>query len=277
MLRTDAYRDAPGGVARSDDGMAGWRPCVEGLPRGPVTHLDLDPESPVDARRLLAAVFGHGVYASRDGGETWREAGAGLGANRNAWNFCRSGSTVWLLVVRDLVRGSEKPGALYRSDDGAGSWRPVALPPGTGWPNALAIDPADPRRLYLACWPGDEGGRPRGGGLLASVDAGASWERRFDESAHAYGVSVGADGTIHLSTFDGRTWRSKDGGRKWAALEGIRFKWQKSVQPDPRDPSRIFISTFGAGLWWGPVRGPAERAGPRLRVTALDVAPGGAP
>jgi photosystem II stability/assembly factor-like uncharacterized protein len=242
-----------------------------------VTHLDLDPASPTDARRLLATVFGHGVYASRDGGESWREAGAGLGANRNAWNLCRSGPTVWLLVVRDLVRGSEKPGGVYRSDDGAGSWQPVGLPPGTGWPNALAVDPIDPRRLYLACWPEEAGGRPQGGGLLSSVDAGASWERRFDGSTHAYGVSVGADGTIHLSTFDGRTWRSKDGGRKWAALEGIRFKWQKTVQPDPRDPSRIFVSTFGAGLWWGPARGHVGRGGPRFRVAALDVAPGGVP
>ena len=68
MLRTDAYREAAGGVARTDDGMESWRPCTEGLPRGPVTHLDLDPASPTDARWLLAAVFGHGVYASRDGG-----------------------------------------------------------------------------------------------------------------------------------------------------------------------------------------------------------------
>jgi hypothetical protein len=182
---------------------------------------------------------------------------------------------VWLLVVRCLVRGSEAPGGLYRSDDGAESWQSVALPPGTGWPNALAVDPADARRLYLACWPEEVDGRQRFGGLLASADAGASWQRRFDESAHAYGVSVGADGVLHLCTFEGRTWRSANGGRSWAALEGIRFTWQKTVQPDPSDPSRIFVSTFGAGLWRGPARTAAERPGPRFRVTALDVAPGG--
>ncbi len=277
MLRTDAYRDAPGGVARTDDGLAGWRPCAAGLPRGPVTCLDLDPASPPDARSLLAAVFGHGVYASRDGGESWREASGGLGAGRNAWSLVRSGSTVWLLVVPNMVRGAERPGGLYRSDDGGAGWRPVPLPADTAWPNALAVDPADPRRLFLACWPEDAGGRPRGGGLLASVDAGASWERRFDERAHAYGVSVAADGTLHLSTFEGRTWRSNDGGRRWTALDGIRFKWQTTVHPDPRDPSRIFLCTFGAGLWWGPARGRAGRGGPRFRVEALDVAPGGAP
>jgi hypothetical protein len=184
---------------------------------------------------------------------------------------------VWLLVVRSLLRGSEGPGGLYQSTDGAESWQSVALPPGTGWPNALAVDPADPRRLYLACWPEEADGRQRCGGLLASADAGASWERRFDESAHAYGVCVGADRTLHLCTFEGRTWCSKDCGRSWAALEGIRFKWQKTVQPDPRDPSRIFVSTFGAGLWRGPARGTAGRSGPRFRVAALDIAPGEAP
>ncbi len=174
-----------------------------------------------------------------------------------------------------MVRGGEAPGGLYRSDDGADSWHAVALPPGTAFPNTMAVNPADPRQLYLACWPGEVDGRQRGGGLLASSDAGASWERCFDESAHAYGVSVVTDGTLFLCTFEGRTWRSEDGGRSWAPLEGIAFKWQKTVQPDPRDPSRIFVSTFGAGLWLGPARGPAGRSRPRIRVAALDIVPGG--
>jgi len=277
MLRTDAYRDAPGGVALSDDGMKNWRPSRAGLPRGPVTCLDLDPASPVDARRLLAAVFGHGVYASSDGGESWREASRGLGDNRNVWSIRRRASTAWRLVVRRLVRGSECPGGLYRSDDGAGSWRAVSLPDGVGWPNWLAVDPAMPDRLYLACWPEDAGGMRRGGGLLVSTDDGASWRRCFDESAYAYGVSVGADGSVFLCTVQGRLWRSNDRGRTWAVVEGIRFAWQKTVQADPRDPSRIFVSTFGAGLWRGPARGLAGRDRLRFRVEALDVAPGDAP
>ena len=277
MLRTEAYRAAPGGVARTDDGMENWRPSRAGLPRGPVTCLDLDPASPVDARRLLAAVFGHGVYASNDGGESWREASGGLGANRNVWSIRRRASTAWLLVVRRLVRGSECPGSLYRSDDGAGSWHAVALPSGVGWPNWLAVDPAAPDRLYLACWPEDVEGRRLGGGLLVSSDAGASWQRCFDESAYAYGVSVGPDGTVFLCTFQGRLWRSRDRGRTWAVVEGIRFTWQKAVQTDPRDPSRIFVSTFGAGLWRGRARGLVRRDRIRFRVDALDVAPGDAP
>jgi photosystem II stability/assembly factor-like uncharacterized protein len=274
MLRTDAYRSSPGGVARTDDGMASWNVCSTGLPQAPVTHLDVDPDSPVKGRHLLAAVFGHGVFASRDGGESWHEASAGIGINRNAWNLCRSGPVVWLLVARGLRAGAVEEGALYRTDDGGASWRPVALPPEASFPNALAVDPGQPRRLYLACWPREVDGRQKGGGLLASEDGGASWTRCFDESVHAYGVTVCPGGAVFLCTFEGRTWRSTDHGRSWEIVDGITFKWQKTVQPDPRDPSRIFISTFGAGLWHGPASGPAGAPGPRFHVRALDVAPG---
>ncbi len=277
MLHTDAYRSASGGVASTVDGMASWRPGTAGLPQGPVTSLSLDPTSPPEARRLLAAVFGHGVYASRDSGATWEEANDGIGRNRNAWSCRRAGPTVWLLVAWDLRKDVADTGALYRSDDDARSWQRVALPPGTGSPNCLAVEPENPGWLYLACWPVEADGRQAGGGLLASADRGSTWQRLFDEAAHAYGVSIGADGSLYLSTFEGRTWRSRDRGRTWAALRGIPFKWQKTVQPDPRDRSRIFVSTFGAGLWLGPARGLRERRGPRLRITALDVAPGEAP
>jgi photosystem II stability/assembly factor-like uncharacterized protein len=277
MLRTEAYRSSPGGVARTDDGMRSWQPCTAGLPQGPVTHLDLDPASPKESRHLFASLFGHGVFASRDGGASWYEANRGIASNRNAWNLCCSGTTLWLLVARGFRAGSFVPGALYRSEDGARSWRASALPEGVDFPNGMAVDPVDPRRLYLACWPGKAGSSQRGGGLLASADGGSSWARCFDESAHAYGVTVAADGTVYLCTFEGRTWRSLDRGSNWSALEGITFKWQKAVQPDPRDPSRIFIATFGAGLWHGPAMGPAGPAQPRLCVEALDVAPGAGP
>ncbi len=279
MLRTDHYRSVAGGVARTEDGMGSWAPCTHGLPVGPVTHLDLDPASPVESRHLLAAVFGHGVYASVDGGAIWTDGSRGLGASRNAWNLCRSGRTVWLLVAPDMRPGKAAAGALYRREQGAAAWQPVPLPLDATFPNALAIHPADPRRLYLACWPHEAAGG--GGGLLASADGGRTWKRCFEETAHAYGVAVAPDGTIYLCTFEGRTWRSTDDGASWVALEGIAFKWQKTVQIDPRDPSRIFVSTFGAGLWRGPAdagRAPAGGApgrhpASRYTIEALDVAP----
>jgi hypothetical protein len=32
------------------------------------------------------------------------------------------------------------------------------------------------------------------------------------------------------------------------------------VEPDPRDPEKIFIITFGGGVWYGPARGDENAA-----------------
>ena len=34
-------------------------------------------------------------------------------------------------------------------------------------------------------------------------------------------------------------------------LKGYNFKWGKRVDPDPSDPEKIFIITFGGGVWHG--------------------------
>ena len=37
--------------------------------------------------------------------------------------------------------------------------------------------------------------------------------------------------------------------------KGYNFKWGKRVQPDPVNPDKIYIITFGGGVWHGPARG----------------------
>jgi hypothetical protein len=32
------------------------------------------------------------------------------------------------------------------------------------------------------------------------------------------------------------------------------------VDPDPRDPEKIFIITFGGGVWYGPAKGDENAA-----------------
>ena len=97
------------------------------------------------------------------------------------------------MVARRSERGrigDADDGALYRSTDGAETWQPMALPPGTNGPNALTVDPADPKRLYLSAWGVTRPDGDTGGGIFLSTDAGATWRPVFTEAQHVYDVTV---------------------------------------------------------------------------------------
>ncbi len=78
---TGQWERNQGDVCRSDDGGRTWRIAGNpetGLPDGQVRHLVLDPKSPAEGRRLLAASNGNGFYESRDGGRSWRSISGNL-------------------------------------------------------------------------------------------------------------------------------------------------------------------------------------------------------
>ncbi|MEZ4301994.1 MAG: hypothetical protein R3B70_44100, partial [Polyangiaceae bacterium] len=272
----------PGGVCKSDDGLATWQ-CVDdganGLPpTSEITSLVLDPTSPPGQRTLYVTAMGHGVYKSTDDGASWAPANdgiqnSGFGDQIYAWQIVRAPSGVlYALIARSSRIGTSSKtanymvaaeGALYQSEDGATTWSKLALPAGVIFPNNLAVDPKTPDRLYLACWPqtvDDPGGGfiDRFGGLLRSEDRGVSWTWVFDDRAHVYGVTVDPkhDKRVYITTFEGFVLRSNDRGATWGRLGGFDFRWPKNPMVDPFDPhGRLFVTTFGGGVWHGPDEG----------------------
>jgi photosystem II stability/assembly factor-like uncharacterized protein len=234
------------------------------LPPGAVTHVIVDPRSPAGARTVYATVFGHGVFKSTDGGVTWTPRNAGLaGKQPFAWRLSLSPAGLLYLVVARRSEngriGDEEDGALYVSDDAAERWTRVALPSGTNGPTGLLIDPADPRRMYLSAWGLYRADGDSGGGIFLSTDAGKSWRPIFDRGQHVYDVSIDPrTGTLYASGFDQAAWRSLDRGETWTRIRGFNFKWGHRVIPDPADPTRIYITTFGGGVWHGPAAGDPD-------------------
>jgi photosystem II stability/assembly factor-like uncharacterized protein len=146
-----------GGVGVSNDGGRTWALANSGMAESAVTHVLLDPTSPKGSRTLYACAFGRGLYKSTDGGKTWALKNDGITQRQPfAWRISRAGDgTLYLVVARrsELGKiGDEGDGALYRSTDGAEHWTAMTLPPGTNGPNALTVDPRDPKRLYLSAW-----------------------------------------------------------------------------------------------------------------------------
>jgi photosystem II stability/assembly factor-like uncharacterized protein len=261
-----------GGVVVTGDGGRSWQ--VSGsMPQTAVTHLLLDPASPAASRTLYVAGFGRGVFKSSDGGHTWQLRNNGIeGAEPFAWRFARaSDGTLYLVIARrsdDGSIGNSGDGALYRSTDGAGRWTPVPLPAGVNGPNGLAVDPRDPKRLYLAAWRRAVPAADGGGGIYLSTDAGASWRRVLSEDQHVYDVTVDPrdPSLLYASGFSSAAWRSADRGLTWRRIRGYDFKWGHRVIPDPRRTGWIFISTFGGSVWYGPAEVVSSSGAPILKT-----------
>lgn len=260
MWRNRSPETYDGGVVRSDDGGRTWRVQNSGMPQTAATHILRDP-----AGTLYVTGFGRGVFKSTDGGEHWALKNGGIeGAQPLAWRLALdTNGALYLVIARRSDDGSfanAGDGALYRSTDGAERWTRVPLPPGVNGPNGVAIDPHDPARLYLAAWGRSATEGAKDGGIYLSTDAGATWRRILAEDQHVYDVTVDPHDhrVLYAAGFESAAWRSVDRGLTWSRLPGFDFKWAHRVIVDPRDPARIFITTFGGGVWEGR-RGGSER------------------
>jgi photosystem II stability/assembly factor-like uncharacterized protein len=275
MWRRTGISKYRGGVCISVDGGRTWTKSNGGMEQTAATHILLDPTSPVDARILYVAGFGRGVYKSTDGGKTWTLKNAGITQKEPfAWRIVRDNKgTLYLLIARrseDGSIGSEGDGALYRSTDGAEHWMPVAMPEGSNAPNGLAVDPDDANRLYLATWARARGIHGDGGGIFLSEDAGKSWRQVLDRDRHVYDVTIDPRDSkiLYAAGFESSAWRSLDRGEHWTRIPGFNFKWGHRVIPDPQDSRKVYITTFGGGVWHGAIANddrPLDIATPALQ------------
>ncbi len=251
-----------GGVMISEDGGKTWRKSNDGMQPTSPTHILLDPDSPPDARVLYVAACGKGVYKSVNGGKTWELKNDGIAEKEPlAWRMIRDASGgLYVILVRrkeEAPPGSDSDGALYYSTDDAEHWRRVALPEAVNAPNGLATDPKNPDRLYLAAWGRFTLDGQQGGGIYLSTDRGKSWRHVLTSDQHIFDVTVDerSPNVIYAAGFESSAWRSRNAGLSWQRIPGFNFKWAQSVIPDAHDASKIYITTFGGGVWHGPAEG----------------------
>ena len=251
-----------GGVGTSTDGGEHWTVTNTGMPETPVTHILVDPASPVGARTVYACGFGKGVYKSTDNGKTWTLKINGIEKRQPfAWRITRADDgTLYLVVSRRSevgYTGDAEDGALYRSTDGAEHWMKMKLPDGVNGPTGLTLDPTDQRRMYLSAWGAQLPDGDTGGGVFVSADGGKTWKNIFNQSQHVYDVTVDPKNPniLYNCGFEVGAYRSTDRGKTWTRIRGFNFKWGHRVIPDPVDRSKIYITTFGGSVWHGPAAG----------------------
>jgi photosystem II stability/assembly factor-like uncharacterized protein len=266
MWRKTAVTKYRGGVCISVDGGKSWKTSNTGMPETAPTHILLDPKSPAGHRTLWATAMGRGVYKSTDDGASWILKNQGITQNEPlAWRLTRADDgALYVTIARrseDGSIGTSGDGALYKSTDGAESWTPVKLPEDVNGPNGLTIDPTDPNRLYLAAWTRAAGVHGTGGGIFLSEDGGRSWRNVLDRDQHVYDVTIDPRDAkvLYAAGFESSAWISNDRGEHWTRIPGYNFKWGHRVMPDLEDPEKIYITTFGGGVWHGASSGDKRR------------------
>lgn len=259
MFGNEGFDRFAGGVAVSYDEGKTWKKSNNGIPKNSIcTNIMIDPESPVDARTLFVSIFDKGVYKSIDGGKSWKEANKGFGRNLFAWQLRRNLSgRIFTLFSRGKNKGRTINGAVYYSDDQADSWLQLTLPDSLNGPHDLLIDPDNPDRMYLSCWPRTVDGKDRFGGVFTTLDGGLSWKQTFDERVrvNSAGLDKKNPGVIFINTFQNAAYRSDDFGENWKRIKGYRFKWGQRAIPDIHHPGMLFLSTYGGSVFYGPAKG----------------------
>ena len=258
------FEKPSGGVAYSEDAGKTWQKCNNGLPEHSIcTNLLLDTSTPEDSRTLYVSIFNRGVYKSTDGGKSWADCSKGLKDNRYAWEIRQAGNRLYLLCVRGWRRDNPVDGMLYYSDNKGDSWNEAQLPTGVTAPTNLLIDPANPDRMYLSCWPKHESNRDICGGLFMTENGGRSWKQCFDERIRVFAGAFGLNDTktLFINTFQNGAYSSYDGGSTWNRIKGYRFKWGHCPIPDPNDPEKLFLTTYGVSIYHGPAEGIADEFG----------------
>ena len=216
---------SPGGVYVSHDQGATWALVEDELgSRADVVALVSDASG-----SLVLAGSGIGIFRSRDRGDSWTPASAGLRASDiSALALDASDpSSVW-------ASGSGLADAgLFRSADAGRSWSLAGGPGNPLFANALAIDPGNPSTLYAA-----------NSDVYRSEDGGAHWTHSTPinfGNVDALAVDPGSPARVWAAG-GGGLFRSDDGARTWDPASISQEVY--SLVFDDRRPGTVYAGSY---------------------------------
>ncbi|HEX7183055.1 MAG TPA: hypothetical protein VF756_14530 [Thermoanaerobaculia bacterium] len=241
-------------VFKSTDAGARWTYVGHGLfPAGRISALAVDPRDP---DIVYAGVSGApAVFKTTDGGLNWRPANEGLDS--------RNVLALALDPREPSVLFAATQGGLFRSGDGAATWRlSLGFSPDEDLFHSVAFDPSSPGTVYAT-------GYQRG--VFKSLDGGATWmskNRGLPDGAGVIRLALAPSvpGLLFLtltSDFPARLYRSDDGGESWSPSDqGIGDRGISALAVSPSSSTvyagtgdGIFRSVDGGRTWLPPSSG----------------------
>jgi photosystem II stability/assembly factor-like uncharacterized protein len=229
------------GVVKSLDGGRTWAAADRGLVSTLIPSIAL---APGRSRTIYAGGYGS-VFKSSDGGRAW-QVEQGLGSE-----------PVDTLVVdpRDghtLYAAESWYGGLYKSADAGAHWSRIQTPFPSKGVRSIAIDPQNPRTIYVS----DCGGACNGGTVQRTDDGGVTWRPTtpIAWAVRSLAVDPRHPSTIYAGTNRGDIMRSSDGGRSWLRVVVppdhplSRHYAIVAIAIDPRNPDNVYAARAAEGI-----------------------------
>jgi photosystem II stability/assembly factor-like uncharacterized protein len=258
---------ASGGVWKSVNGGMTWEPVFDDQPVASIGALAIDPNNSDvvwvgsgEANPRNSVSIGEGVFKTLDGGRTWQRLGLEKTERVSRIILHPTDPRVAWVAAMGQVWGENPERGVYKTEDGGKTWKRVLYVDERTGAADLAIDPANPNKLFAAMWDYRRwpwffrSGGP-GSGLFVSHDGGDTW-RRYTEAdgfpkgdLGRIGIAVArSDARIVYALVEAEKsalLRSTDGGVTWKAANtdpGVspRPFYYADLRVDPVDPNRIY-------------------------------------
>ncbi|MGC1380753.1 MAG: hypothetical protein WA814_06990, partial [Candidatus Baltobacteraceae bacterium] len=254
---------AGGGVFKTTDGGASWRPVFDGERVAPIGAIAIAPQSDSEVwvgtgerNPRNDAESGDGIYRSTDGGAHWHRAGLEASAHISAISVDPRDRTVVAVGVLGRVSADDVNRGVFVTRDGGAHWARTLFVGASSGVSSLVRVPGHPSTLFAGVWQFrrrpwtlDSGGPL--GGIYRSDDGGSSWRKLAGNGLPAgptgrIGLAAGTRGRVYaiVQSRAGELWRSDDGGATWkkmphSPLLGARPFYFSSVFVDPANPDRV--------------------------------------
>ncbi|MGB6362458.1 MAG: sialidase, partial [Thermoanaerobaculia bacterium] len=265
---------ASGGIFKTTDGGAHWRPVFDDHPVSSIGSLAVAPTDPNIVWAGTGETFlranisiGDGIYRSTDAGEHWQRMGLEkTGRIGRVIVHPQDPDIVYAAALGSVYQPQQERG-VYRTLDGGKTWERILFVDENTGASDLVMDPNNPRILFAGMWEislntwSRKSGGP-GSGLWVTRDGGETWKRlegdglpkppwgkigltmSADDSSRVYALIETSSNRdfAPIEEFQGVVWRSDDGGEEWSMVSANNDLVQRPLyysralaSPDDRD------------------------------------------
>ncbi|MBX7119320.1 MAG: hypothetical protein K1X31_10020 [Gemmatimonadaceae bacterium] len=254
-----------GGVWRSTDYGANWKPIFDDQPTGSIGAIAVAPSDP-DVIYVGSGAgiirpdlaIGDGMYKSTDGGRSWTHLGLRESQMIAAIAVDPRNADRLFVAVLGHPYGPNPERGVFRSTDGGRTFEKVLYKDAYTSANEVLIDPSDPNTVYATLWQQQQsfiegqGFGNAGMGIMKSTDGGTTWTQLSEglppilqanialapsERNTLYAVVAPGQGAIGF-------YKSTDGGAHWFQP----VKGAANERPDARQDMRPLARIGGGDL-----------------------------